>query len=201
MTLRSYVDLLRLEDVLRSHRFYERAAHVAINTYIGLHDHPVEDKGDLGDVDAGKLFTLSHSQYFRSVSGQLDRNVVITFRLRVDNMDPAELKKLRNKQKKAKRKAEQERQQQQQLQAKKELHNKSQKKGSGGGGDEELDAPTKDELLPEKLERPEDPLAEALKFLRPLQTLASKRPTTHVLAFEIHWRRRKPLLMLQCIKR
>ena len=43
-------------------------------------------------------------------------------------MDPSELKKLRNKQKKAKRKAEQEKQERQQQQARKDLHNKSQKK-------------------------------------------------------------------------
>lgn len=30
MTLRSYVDLLRLEDVLRSHKFYFKAARMAI---------------------------------------------------------------------------------------------------------------------------------------------------------------------------
>jgi len=30
MTLRAYVDLLRLEDVLRQHQFYFRAAKIAI---------------------------------------------------------------------------------------------------------------------------------------------------------------------------
>ncbi len=104
MTLRSYVDLLRLEDVLRSHRFYERAAHCAINVYLRLHDHPVADSDKLNDLDA-------------------------------ENMDPAELKKLRNKQKKAKRKAEMEKQQQQQQQAKKDLHHKSKSKENADGGD------------------------------------------------------------------
>ena len=78
----------------------------------------------------------------------------------------------------------QERQAQQQQQARKELHNKSQRKG----GEEEMDAPAKDELLPEKLERPEDPLAEALKFLQPLQMLAGKKLDTHLAAFEIYYR-------------
>jgi len=105
---------------------------------------------------------------------------------------------LRNKQKKAARKAEQEKREQQQLQAKKDAHNKAKK---AANNEEEMDSPAKDELLPEKLERPEDALAEAMKFLAPLQALAAKRHTTHVLAFEIHWRRKKPLLMLQCIKR
>ena len=42
MTLRSYVELLRLEDVLRSHRFYKKAAHCAINVYLRLHDKPLK---------------------------------------------------------------------------------------------------------------------------------------------------------------
>lgn len=167
MTLRSYVDLLRLEDVLRSQRFYERAAHCAIRIYLGLHDKPVTDDDNLSEYDA-------------------------------DSMDPSELKKLRNKQKKAKRKAELEKQQQKQQLAKQQLHNKSAKKASA---EEELDAPAKDELNPEKLERPEEPLAEAIKFLLPLQQLSSKKVETHVLAFEIYWRKRRPLLMLQCLKR
>ncbi len=177
MTLRSYVDLLRLEDVLRSHRFYERAARCAIRVYLRLHDHPVTDKDKLSELDT-------------------------------ENMDPSELKKLRNKQKKARRKAEQEKQQQQREQAKKDLHNKKSKTdgadgggGGGGGGGESGEAVAKDELVPEKLERPEDPLGEALKFLYPLQQLASSRVETHVLAFEIYWRRRRPLLMLQAVRR
>ncbi|TRY74013.1 hypothetical protein TCAL_06697 [Tigriopus californicus] len=165
LTLRSYVDLLRLEDVLRSHPFYEKAAFCAIRVYLRLFDKPITDDDKLNEIDT-------------------------------ENMDPSELKKLRNKQKKAKRKAELEAQEMQQLQARKELHNKSQKKN-----DDELDAPQKDELYPDKLERPEDPLGEALKFLEPLQLLAADRLSTHVLAFEIYFRKRKPLLMLQSIKR
>lgn len=165
LTLRSYVDLLRLEDVLRAHPFYEKAAFCAIRVYLRLFDKPITDDDKLNEIDT-------------------------------ENMDPSELKKLRNKQKKAKRKAELEAQEMQQLQARKELHNKSQKKN-----DEELDAPQKDELYPAKLERPEDPLSEALKFLEPLQQLASERLSTHVLAFEIYLRKQKPLLMLQSIKR
>ena len=166
MTLRSYVDLLRLEDVLRSHRFYERAAHTAIEVYLRLHDQPVTDQDGHSELDEA-------------------------------SMDPSELKKLRNKQKKAKRKAEAEKQQQREQQAKKDLHNKSQKKEQHDGED----GGSKDELVPEKLERPEDPLGEAIKFLVPLQTLASDRVSTHVLAFEIYFRKKRPLLMLQSVKR
>ncbi|OQR72637.1 N-alpha-acetyltransferase 15 [Tropilaelaps mercedesae] len=44
MTLRSYIGLLRLEDVVRSHPFYFRAARIAIQTYLKLHDNPLGHK-------------------------------------------------------------------------------------------------------------------------------------------------------------
>ena len=103
-------------------------------------------------------------------------------------MSPSELKKLRNKQKKAKRKAEAEKANAQQAQQRKEAHNKSQKRGPGGEGDE-LDTPQKDELLPEKLERPDKPLEEAAKFLIPLQNLAKQDIETQFAAFEIYYRK------------
>lgn len=43
MTLRSYVDLLKLEDVLRVHPFYFKAARTAIELYLSLHDNPLSD--------------------------------------------------------------------------------------------------------------------------------------------------------------
>ena len=53
MTLRSYVELLRLEDVLRSHRFYKKAAHCAIDVYLRLHDKPLKDNSDLDELNPG----------------------------------------------------------------------------------------------------------------------------------------------------
>jgi len=166
MTLRSYVELLRLEDVLRSHRFYKKAAHCAINVYLHLHDKPLKDNANINDANP-------------------------------DNLNPSELKKLRNKQRKAQKKAELEKQNQQQAEKRKEMHNKTQKKNN----EEELDSPAKDDLVPEKLERPDDPLGESIRFLTPLQMLASNCLSTHLFAFEIYYRKEKPLLMLQSIKR
>lgn len=167
MTLRSYVDLLRLEDILRSHRFYKKTAYCAINVYLRLHDKPLKDDESLSEINT-------------------------------ENMDPSELKKLKNKMKKAKKKAEQEKQSLQQAQARKDMHHKSQRKTDGN---EEFDSPAKDDLQPEKLERPDDPLQEALKYLTPLQQLAANSLTTHLLAFEIYYRKGKALLMLQSVKR
>jgi len=164
MTLKAYVDLLRLENQLRSHKFYEKTAAVAIKTYIRLHDKPLQETDSNNDKNC-------------------------------DELDPSELKKRKNKAKKAKRKAEQEKAMAEQEKKRKELHSKNKKKN-----EEELDSPAKDELVPEKLERPDEPLEEAIKFLTPLLTLATNNINTHLLAFEIFLRKGKVLLMLRSIK-
>lgn len=53
MTLRSYVGLLRLEDVLRSHPFYFRCARVAIQVYLRLYTHPLQDIPQTTEPDTG----------------------------------------------------------------------------------------------------------------------------------------------------
>ncbi|XP_058789166.1 N-alpha-acetyltransferase 15, NatA auxiliary subunit [Phymastichus coffea] len=165
MTLRSYVGLLRLEDVLRSHPFYFKAAKCAIDVYLRLHDYPLPDLTQTQEIDT-------------------------------ENLAPSELKKLRNKQRKQKRKAELERQQAAQAQEKREQHNKSRQQA-----DPDLEQPTLDELIPEKLERADDPLEQAIKFLLPLQDLAANRIETHLMAFEIYIRKGRTLLMLRSINR
>lgn len=54
MTLRAYVGLLRLEDVLRSHPFFFKAARCAIQVYLHLHDHPLRDEPSEEELHAGK---------------------------------------------------------------------------------------------------------------------------------------------------
>ncbi|XP_028170325.1 N-alpha-acetyltransferase 15, NatA auxiliary subunit-like, partial [Ostrinia furnacalis] len=117
--------------------------------------------------------------------------------LSTENLAPSELKKLRNKQRKAKRKAEQESALAAQVQVKREQHHKARQQQEQG----DPEAPQLDELIPDKLARAEDPLEQALKFLQPLRTLAADRIDTHLMAFEIYYRKEKPLLMLQSLKR
>ncbi|KAJ8980902.1 hypothetical protein NQ317_011202, partial [Molorchus minor] len=112
------------------------------------------------------------------------------------NLAPSELKKLRNKQRKARRKAEQESAQAREAQVKRDQHHKSRQQG-----DVEADAPQLDELVPDKLARADDPLEQAIKFIQPLQCLAKDRIETHLMAFEVYYRKRKVLLMLQSLKR
>ena len=54
MTLRSYVGLLRLEDVLRSHPFYLKAARCAIEVYLHLHDRPPKDEATEQQLNTGR---------------------------------------------------------------------------------------------------------------------------------------------------
>ncbi|XP_011207127.2 N-alpha-acetyltransferase 16, NatA auxiliary subunit [Bactrocera dorsalis] len=167
MTLRAYIGLLRLEDVLRRHPFYFKAAKCAIEVYIRLYDKPLKSEETIEEIDS-------------------------------ENLPPSELKKLRSKQRKAKKKAELENAQAAQAQVKREQHQKSKQQANQEADPE---APQLDELIPEKLERPDDPLEKAIEFLKPLQQLAKDRIETHLLAFEIYCRKNKILLMLQSIRR
>ncbi|BES92311.1 TPR [Nesidiocoris tenuis] len=166
MTLRSYVGLLRLEDVLRHHSFYQRAAKCAIQVYLRLHDQPIKDQKE-------------------------------EEQMKLENCDPSVMKKLRNKQRKAQKKAELILAEAREAAEKKDQRNRSKQ----AAADQEPDSLPQDELIPEKLARASDPLDQAIKFLQPLQNLASDNIDTHLMAFEIYTRRKRPLLMLQSVKR
>uniref|UniRef100_A0A8C9Z3Y8 N-alpha-acetyltransferase 15, NatA auxiliary subunit n=1 Tax=Sander lucioperca TaxID=283035 RepID=A0A8C9Z3Y8_SANLU len=166
MTLRSYVDLLKLEDVLRMHPFYYKAAISAIQIYLSLHDNPLTD-------DSKELQAESA------------------------NLSDKELKKLRNKQRRAQKKAQLE---EEKKNAEKEKQLKNQKKKKEDD-DEEIGGP-KEELIPDKLVKVENPLEEAVKFLMPLKHLVKDKIDTQLLAFEIYFRKGwQYLLMLQSVKR
>uniref|UniRef100_A0A671R7H7 N-alpha-acetyltransferase 15, NatA auxiliary subunit-like n=1 Tax=Sinocyclocheilus anshuiensis TaxID=1608454 RepID=A0A671R7H7_9TELE len=62
MTLRSYVDLLNLEDVLRMHPFYFKAARTAIEIYLSLHDNPLSDDNKESQADNGRVMHTNHIQ-------------------------------------------------------------------------------------------------------------------------------------------
>ncbi|KAI4462390.1 n-terminal acetyltransferase-related [Holotrichia oblita] len=58
MTLRSYVGLLRLEDVLRGHPFYFKAARCAIEVYLHLFDEPLKDENAEQELSTGRTLLL-----------------------------------------------------------------------------------------------------------------------------------------------
>ncbi|XP_031955727.1 N-alpha-acetyltransferase 16, NatA auxiliary subunit isoform X3 [Corvus cornix cornix] len=165
MTLRAYVDLLRLEDVLRKHAFYFKAARSAIKIYLKLHDNPLTNESKEQEVNS-------------------------------ENLSAKELKKMLSKQRRAQKKAKLE---EERKHAERERQQKNQKK-KRDEEEEETSGP-REELVPEKLERVENPLEEAIKFLIPLKNLIGDDIETHLLAFEIYFRKGKFLLMLQSVKR
>lgn len=185
-TLRAYIKLLRVEDVLRSHEFFFEAAEMAINIYLKLYDKPIVD---------GK-------------ENQADNNVN-------DQLSASELKKIKNKERKAAAKQLQQ-QQNQAKSAKNsnnKLSNseagdgqRTTSKNSNKGDQANKDKPVEtfnmnDNTDPALLEHPDDPLEKAIRFLTPLKNLATKRIDTHFLAFEVYRRKNKLLLMLQSVKR
>lgn len=158
MTLRAYVSLLRLEDQLRSHHFYFKAARIAIQIYLHLHDHPLADSEQENNMDT-------------------------------ENLTPSELKKMKRKQRKAQKKAEVEQQKQ-----RAELERREQGKTKATDG--ELDGPKEEELIPDKLARTEEPLEQAIKFLRPLQNLLPECVETHTVAYKIYSRKGSDFVMI-----
>nr|XP_025865400.1 N-alpha-acetyltransferase 16, NatA auxiliary subunit isoform X3 [Vulpes vulpes] len=165
MTLRAYVDLLRLEDVLRRHAFYFKAARSAIEIYLKLYDNPLTNESKQQEINS-------------------------------ENLSAKELKKMLSKQRRAQKKAKLE---EERKHAERERQQKNQKKKRDE--EEEEASGLKEDLIPEKLERIENPLEEAIKFLIPLKNLVADNIDTHLLAFEIYFRKGKFLLMLQSVKR
>ena len=58
MTLRSYVDMLRLEDRIKSHPFFFKAAKTAIEVYLRLHDKPLSES-EFGNSENAENLTPS----------------------------------------------------------------------------------------------------------------------------------------------
>lgn len=109
-------------------------------------------------------------------------------------LSEAERKKRQRKQRKAQLKA----------QAKEEKEKKENKvtlKQEDDKKSEDKKSTSEAKLSAKELLETDTPLEEAVKFLIPLQTLARQTMQTHLLAYDIHSRRRKFLLMLQAIKR
>lgn len=78
MTLRSYVDLLKLEDVLRMHPFYYKAASAAIQIYLNLHDNPLTDDSKELQADTGNKTRTHKLTRVRKIHRKMQANAVNT---------------------------------------------------------------------------------------------------------------------------
>ncbi|MFH4976949.1 hypothetical protein AB6A40_003658 [Gnathostoma spinigerum] len=104
------------------------------------------------------------------------------------NLNASELKKLRKKQKKEKAREA--------LEAANKTKQQNQKKLDG-----DVENFAFEPLDPEKLLKIESPLDEASKFVQPLLQLNCTEFGAYILGFEVYYRRKKILLMLQCLNR
>nr|XP_024371729.1 N-terminal acetyltransferase A complex auxiliary subunit NAA15-like isoform X2 [Physcomitrium patens] len=109
----------------------------------------------------------------------------------------AERKKMRQKLRKAEAKAKKEAEEKVKLEelAANAAANKAGKKGA------QTPRPVDTDPDGDKLMNVEDPLSEALKYLRLLQEHSADAIETHLLAFEVYFRKNKKLLALQAVKK
>ncbi|KAL1914904.1 uncharacterized protein VTP21DRAFT_7820 [Calcarisporiella thermophila] len=140
----------------------------------------------------------SHPYYLRAVEGVVECYLTLFDRpdaMKSDkdsidfaNMTESEKKKVRNKLRKAELKAQKE------AEAKKASQQDGKKAGI-----QTSTRQTDDDPNGAKLAKTEDPLGDALKFLRPVQELAPKRMETWLMSFEIYIRQRRFLLALKSL--
>ena len=79
MTLSSYVKMLKVEDEIKSHQFYFKAAKLAISTYLRLHDKPLSDEDadkdeNLENLTPSELKKLKNKQKKQQLKAQLEKD-------------------------------------------------------------------------------------------------------------------------------
>jgi len=138
-----------------------------------------------------KAAHLAIGMYLAMHDGAKTETVTNGVHQSVADLNESELRKMKNKAKKAKKKEQD---------AKAKAQPKP-KPGNQKKVEEEPEKPAKKVFSAEQLEATTTPLNEATNFLKPLQELLGDRIETHLAAFEISYRKEKPLLMLQATKR
>lgn len=78
MTLCAYVDMLRLEDRIKSHGFFFKAAKTALEVYLHLHDFPLPDSEidantDVANLTPSELKKLKNKQKKQQIKAQQEK--------------------------------------------------------------------------------------------------------------------------------
>ncbi|KAL3315097.1 N-alpha-acetyltransferase 15, NatA auxiliary subunit [Cichlidogyrus casuarinus] len=169
VTLRAYIDTMRLGDHIRRHRAFFDTARIAIPIYLHLHEHPHKDELDK-----------------QNSASTCDREASLS------KEEKADEKRRKNKERKAAQKAEQAANRAKAEQERKDRFKNNQKETDKEQDCEKvglsLDDPS---LQPDKLLNPASALDEAMKFVSPLVEEFGHEIETHCLAFEIYDRRSK----------
>ncbi|GAC99320.1 predicted acetyltransferase [Pseudozyma hubeiensis SY62] len=172
MTLRSYVDLVRFEDGIRSHPVYVRAATAAISIYTKLHDEP-------------------STPAFIDTSTETEDPALT-------GLSESEKKKLLKKQ----RQAEAKRLAKQEAEAAEKKRKAEEAAANGESIDDDGPKPDNDpkglEVFKSSVEAP---LKQAERWLRWLQQNSASRSETWVAVFEVAVRERNWLLATRALKK
>ncbi|CAL8463644.1 g3178 [Coccomyxa elongata] len=175
MTLRAYVEMLRMEDNLHHNVFYSKAAWAAIQVYLELDRAPASAANAASAQDAADA-----------------------------KLSPEELKRLKQKRRKEQQKQKKEAESAAAAQKKEAEAAKAASKEKGGTPKKQAGVAAKEKDTDpdgDQLAKVADPLAEAVKLVRTLKEFSADRLQTHLLAFEVYLRRGKLLLALQAVKR
>ena len=78
MTLSSYVEMLRLEDRIKNHPFFFKAAKIAIEVYLHLHDKPLSDldndkNENMANLTPSELKKLKNKQKKQQLKAQEEK--------------------------------------------------------------------------------------------------------------------------------
>eukprot|EP00741_Cyanophora_paradoxa_P025685 tig00000388_g24787.t1 len=186
MTLRAYVRMLRVEDNLRSHRFFVRAALGLVRCYLALHDRPAKGEADENDAEfAG----LSESEKKKLLSKKRREAARIAER----KTDDAPATSAPNGSTPAAA---------QTAQASGTSTQTSASSKTGKGNQKKRAAiPVDPDPLGAQLTQIENPLQEASRFTKLLCQHAPHQFETHAAAFEVAMRKDRILLSLAALKR
>lgn len=174
MTLRSYVKMMRMEDSLKSHRFFVRAARGIVSTYLTLHDLQKATQ---------------------------DQQHAVIAEASAGSTDPAEQRRL---EKAAKRKAAKKAAQAaaaQQSQAAETQKEEAKAKSAAAELAKKKGKEVDPDPHGEALLAVADPLAEALKYTKELLLYSYDDFDSHIKACQVYSRAGKYLLWLRSLKR
>ncbi len=206
VTLRAYVSLLRFEDSIRGHDYYERAAVGLIKVLLQIADLPAHEKyvysGEHSDIQG--FATMTEAEQKKAISKKKKRQAKEKSKGGQGNTSGAAPKK-GGKAKKSGAKGSGKKP----TEAKANGTNKTETKANGTSNN----APEKPQgfmdvdpdgsgLVKTLLESKDvGPLEKALGYVRELETHRSDKLVTHLLAFEIASRRGRWLQALRAVKR
>ena len=182
VTLRAYVDLVRMTDKLHGHHAFRRAAKGIITCYLKIHDDPSLSKAPGAEAASAPAPAAAAAE-----AGGADKKAEAPggggAAPDYASMTPAQRKRAKAKARKAKKLAEE------QASKKKGEEEKSEQEASGGAGERfkkpQDDDPNGDKLLAM------DALAEADKYAKLLAQRAAGEMETQVLCYEVAVRRGK----------